>query len=487
MKNRVKIGLKTGLLAFVSLLLITACSPQDNDDHSLGPIPSESQLAFTASPTSEKANILALKNESVINGVATWDLGNGGMAKGSEVNAEYPFAGEYTITMTLYTTGSSASISKVIVIEKDDMSLLDTPMYNALTGGADNLEGKTWVFDQYVSGHFGVGPADGSAPDWWSAPAEAKEGSSLYTQEFTFIQVGVKLSWKNNGYIYTNEAGKNALGGDFIENPGGVGDFDVKYTPKESYTFSLDETNKTITLNDGAFFGFYTGSSTYEILSLTKDEFYLKNVSAVEGGNAWWFRFVPKEKNIKPDITVPLKGIVLAEDFENEDKPAVLFGSEDMGPLFSTSYQNPMPLPINESGRVFLYQKSEAFYSNVFYVADGYKFDLTEINKVRLKVMIPSWNDYTTANTVAGDWITNNLLKPQLEVKLQDSSKGGNAWETQTTIVKDDLELNKWIELEFDFSHVKDRKDYDKIVIQFGAEGHSGSGIFYFDDFSFNQ
>jgi len=27
--------------------------------------------------------------------------------------------------------------------------------------------------------------------------------------------------------------------------------------------------------------------------------------------------------------------------------------------------------------------------------------------------------------------------------------------------------------------------DYDKIVIQFGAEGHAAPGIFYFDDFSF--
>jgi hypothetical protein len=359
-------------------------------------------------------------------------------------------------------------------------------MYNALTGGASNLAGKTWVFDQYHDGHFGVGPADDSSPSWWACPAEDKDGSSLYTQEFTFTQVGVKLEWKNNGYIYSNEPGKNALGGDFIDNPGGAGDFDVKYEPKGGYTFTLSESEKTITLSSGAFFGFYTGSSTYDILSLTDDELYLRNKSAVEAGNGWWFRFIPKEKNQKPSVEIPNKAVVLAEDFENET-PAVVFDNEDIGTLFSQYYQNPLPLPINTSGRVCLYEKTEAFYSNLFFPADGYTFDLTEVNKVRLKVWIPSANDYKTEFPVAGDWIANKQLKPQLAVKLQDSSRGGNAWETQVELVKEDLETDKWIELEFDFSHASDRKDFDKIVIQFGAEGHAGPGIFYFDDFSFDK
>ena len=42
-------------------------------------------------------------------------------------------------------------------------------------------------------------------------------------------------------------------------------------------------------------------------------------------------------------------------------------------------------------------------------------------------------------------------------------------------------------ELEFDFSGVAERTDYDRIVIQFGAEGHAGTGFFYFDDFTFAE
>ena len=104
-----------------------------------------------------------------------------------------------------------------------------------------------------------------------------------------------------------------------------------------------------------------------------------------------------------------------------------------------------------------------------------------------MKVFIPSFNDYTTEHAVAGDWIANKKLLPQLAVKLQNSDMGGNAWQTQTEIVKANLEMNKWLELEFDFSGVADRTDYDKIVIQFGAEGHAGPGFFFFDDFSFAE
>lgn len=479
--------LKYGFSLLMVVLALASCDPQDSNDHSLGIKPQESQLAFTVTPSTTKPNVVAFKNESSITGVVTWNFGNGKTAKGNAVSAEYPFKGEYTIAMTLYNTGGSTTITKVVSIVNDDMSLLDTPMYNALTGGADNINGKTWVFDQYHAGHFGVGPEkkdDGSketTPAWWSCPANGKLESSLYNQEFTFIQVGVKLIWKNKGEIYTNAAGKDALG-----KPAtipGAGDFDVKYTPDESYTYTLDETNKILTLSAGAFVGHYAGTSKYEILKLTDDELYLRASSTVETGNVWYYRFIPKEKNVKP--IVPTKAVKLSENFEST-KLSVEFVREYMGTLDSI-YSNPAPVPVNTSKRVYLYEKSKSFYSNISFTASGYKFDLTKVNKIRMKVYIPSYNDYTTAAAVAGDWITVNKLQKQVAVKLQNSETGGSAWESQTEIVKKDLPTDKWVELEFDFSGVKDRTDYDKIVIQFAGEGHAASGIFFFDDFSFNE
>lgn len=472
----------------ISLFVITACDPQESSDYSLGEMPTADQLSFTDTPTSSKANVIDFKNTSSIAGVATWDLGNSSKTKGESVTAQYPFKGEYTVVMTLYTTGGSASITKTVTIANDDMSLLNTPMYTALTGGASNLTGKTWVFDQYNAGHFALGPVGDATPSWWSAKAEEKTESSLYSQEFTFTQVGVKMTWKNNGSVYTNENGRKALAALGYPNSvvPGAGDFDVTYAPKASYTFSLNETAKTLTLSDGAFFGHYAGVSTYDIVTLNENVLYVKCASAIESGNAWWYRLIPKEKNVKPIVIIPLKATPLSEDFESATKK-VNFTYDSMGPLVDPFYSNPAPVGVNTSSKVFLYEKTTAFYSNIYFDAKTYKFDLTEQNKIKMKVFIPSYNDYEGTYDVAGNWIVYNKLQHQVAVKLQDSSQGGNAWQTQTEIVKANLVADKWVELTFDFSSVSTRQDYDRIVIQFGAEGHAAPGLFFLDDFSFGK
>lgn len=486
------------IIQFAALLIITcfallSCEPQVFNDHELGATPAAEQLDFAMTPTAGQPNVVQFTNNSQITGVAVWNFGNGTTGKGESTTAGYPYKGEYTVTLTLYTQGGSASVSKVLNIADDDPTLLDTPFFNALTGGVDNPSGKTWVFDQYIVGHFGVGPlnpddGDINSPSWWSCPPDGKLDCSLYTNEFTFKLEGLSMTWTNNGKIYTNEAGKNALAALGYPNATvpGAGDYDVEYTPAASYTYSLDEAAGIITLSDNAFFGHYAGTSTYTIVSLTEDELYIRCNSATETNLRWWYRFVPKEKNVKPEV--PLKVVPLFEDFEGA-KPSVVFTAEDMGSLYSTSYQNPAPVPLNTSSKVCLYQKTGAFYSNISYTAAGYKFDLTTQNKIRVKVYIPSYNDYDTENA-AEDWISEKRLRPQLAVKLQNSDLGGDSWSTQTEIVKGDLPFNEWIELEFDFSTitgVTDREDYDKIVIQFGAEGHAGPGIFFFDDFEFGE
>ena len=47
----------------MAILAMTSCDPQDNDDHSFGAMPEESQLAFSATPKSEQPNVITLKNE----------------------------------------------------------------------------------------------------------------------------------------------------------------------------------------------------------------------------------------------------------------------------------------------------------------------------------------------------------------------------------------------------------------------------------------
>ncbi|WP_165023890.1 PKD domain-containing protein [Dysgonomonas sp. ZJ279] len=298
MKNIIKFG----ILALITVFAMTACDPQEGDNHSLGTpdtvTAGQVSFSYAASPTNDNIITFTNTSDTKVPYSFLWDLGNGVTSKDKAITGEYPFAGDYTVTLTLYTADGSATVnSQVIHIDKNDYSLLNTPMYIALTGGLENTNGKTWVFDRTQNGHFGVGPIDSDTPSWWSCEAEGKANCSLYNQEFTFTLSGVILKWTNGGKIYTNEPGRAALAalGYTKSSVPPAGDFDVEYAPKESYTFSLSESTKTLTLSSGVFFGHYTGSSKYTILSLTEDELYLKVNSTVESGSAWWYRFVPKK------------------------------------------------------------------------------------------------------------------------------------------------------------------------------------------------
>lgn len=481
---------KTGMFAVLAIILVTACEPQAIDDYELGTAPTAEDLNFSMEPTAESNNIIAFTNTSEMPGVAVWDFGNGSTSKGQVVEAQYPLKGSYEVTLTLATSGGSATLTKTIDIAENDMALLDHPLYTQLTGGVEALEGKTWVFDQYHAGHFGVGPVESNSADWWNAAPNDKLECSLYHNTFTFKQVGVEFIWENNGMVYTNQAGVDALAAEGYTNATvpPAGDFDVEYTPADNYSFTLNTSDSTIVLSNGAFLGHYAGTSTYKILSISDNEMYLKAASTVEPGNGWFYRFVPEELNVEPQKPeLPLKAEPLSEDFEDESFD-VVFDGQEMGDLTSYSYSNPAPVGANSSSKVALYQKQAGtFYSNMFFVADGYKFDLGTQNKITMKVYIPSYNDYETENNVAGSWITNTKLLPALAVKLQNSEKGDMAWETQTEIIENDIVMDEWVELTFDFSGVADREDYDKIVVQFGMEGHDGGGVFFFDDFRFHE
>ena len=492
MKNIIKLG----ALALLSFFIMTACDPQESTDYALGATPTSDQLDFTATPTNNK-NIINIADASKIKGVATWDFGNGNKGKGENNQVTYPFKGNYTITMTLYTSGGSATITKTISILNDDYSLVNTPVYKNLTGGADNTAGETWVFDQYnnfvkevatktgfaITGHLGLGPNGSYGQSWWGAGPNEKSTWKMYNFEFNFIQIGVKLNIKNAGEGYGRKASASSVGGFTVSSVNGD-DALFPYNGGD-YTFSIDQSGKypKIKLSGNAFMGYYCGSQEYEIIYQTDKVMALRVNNTVENSD-WIFVYCLKELNVKP--VVPLRAVALAEDYEGA-KINVAFVPQDMGTHTFAGYSNPAPTGINTSSKVYLYEKSSAFYSNISYTATGYKLDLSTINKVHMKVFIPSYNDYTTVNSTAGSWILINQLQTQVAVKLQNNDLGGNAYTTQTEIDKTNLEKDKWLDLIFDFSSVKDRTDYDKIVIQFGAEGHSGPGIFFFDDFTFNK
>jgi hypothetical protein len=450
-----------------------ACKPEEEMDPAMGAAPTPDQATFDVTPDPANPNILVLKNTSPgFN--AKWDFGNGASGTGNEVKAPYPLKGDYTITMTMYARGGSASSSKAVTIAETNYGMLDRPDLNALSGGGSKPEGKTWVIDKEYGGHMGLGPNTTGTADWWNAGPNEKAGQGLYDDEYTFIITGLKADFKMNGDAFAN----GASAGDFGGNPAN-GDQKVTYNPPATINWSLTEEGgkKYIVLSNSAFIGFYTGVSKYEILKLEENELYIRFLDVKNTGFAWYHRLIPKGY-VKPKPEIPYKIANMDDTF---DAPGNIAWTID-GAGFKEEYDNPRPLG-NTSGIVAKYDKNIGGKYNNVQVNLSYKMDLRERNKFRLKVFTPSYNDTATVFP-AESWAINHL-RDQVSVKLQNSELGGNAYTTQVEVIHRIQvdQLNQWVEFEFDFSSASERKDLDRIVVQLGGEGHDAPGTFFIDDF----
>lgn len=132
-------------LALGALLFFAAACGED-DKPSIGTPPSQSDAAFTYAASAQSDNVIEFtaSNSSVS---ASWDFGNGATGEGTNVSASYPFAGTYTVTLTVQNSGGSASSTQDITIAQDDPNLINNPIYDLLTGGTAGPGSKTWAID----------------------------------------------------------------------------------------------------------------------------------------------------------------------------------------------------------------------------------------------------------------------------------------------------------------------------------------------------
>jgi hypothetical protein len=421
-----------------------------------------------------------------------------------------------TLTATA-SDGKQSSQQQDVVIETSDLSGLLTPTVLKLIGGSTPGSSKVWVFDQWnsykdkvaretgktIQGHMGLGELGSYSSAWWGAGPDEKTGAGwrIYEETFTFSlgATALELGIANPGGKGYGRLKSNISGSKFPDaapwldpnNGNAPSDAEAEFTYiGGSYTFSVTEAATAdgypkLTLTGNAFLGYYVGTQEYDIIYLADSVLAVRAADLNDGEDNfdWVFVFIHPNLNIRPE---PETGgpINNSDDFEGE----TTIIKTDATSEGSGVVDNPSKSGINTSNKVYRFEKTEDFYSNVYYLA-GSKFDLSTKNKIKVKVYIPSTNDYDTEGGLAGDWLTIKKLQKQLVLKLQDNSKGGNAWETQVEVKNagsdEPLALDQWIELTFDFSHVNDRTDFDKIVIQFGQEGHNRSGTFYFDDLQF--
>ena len=274
-------------LAYLSIiaLLVVACQKEDPQ---LGPAPTSADAQFSYTESQQTPNILNLTAASQ-DVQCVWDLGNGVTKNGNNVTAEYPYAGTYTITLTIFAKGGSASSSQDVVIAQDDLSLLSNPVYGFLTGGTSGPGSKTWYIDSLVSGHFGVGPdpesALGPVPEWWSAGPGDKPGTGLYSDRYTFYLNGFGFDMVTNGSVYVH----NSLAGDFPGSYENLGDYTAPYSDQLNESWSLNEADNTITVSNNSFIGFFSGYREYRIIDISDSTLSLQ-YKHHEGGLHWYLK-----------------------------------------------------------------------------------------------------------------------------------------------------------------------------------------------------
>lgn len=460
-------------LCFSLAVILSAC---EDDDPELGGVATVEDATFTYTPKADKPNVINFSSASSAF-LKRWSFGNGATAEGDAPTASYPFKGTYEVTMTAYVGGGSYTTTQTIDIAQDDPTLLDLDQYNFLTGGVNDIDGKTWVMDKGTAGHMGIGPAAGTWPEWYSAPANAKEGLGMYDDSITFKLQGSQLIYHTNGDVYVNAAFGSAFAG-AVKEPNG-NDFIAPYAPAPQ-TWSLSESNGKwyLTIGNGGFIGYYSGRApVYEILSITPDELYVRSIQEGEAGNAWYQRFIRKGFVRNPPPPPPYKIEDIYTDFDGAGN--VTFIPNSNGSI--ASYDNPAPVPINTSAKVGKYVKAPGgggAFSNV-QIQLPYKMDLRERHVFKMKVFIPSYNDYTTEG--GESWQTYKTLQRYASLKLQNRDEA-EPFRTQTEVLHKDLPLNEWVELTFDFSSAAANETYNTIVIQLGGEGIYTGGIFFIDD-----
>jgi hypothetical protein len=465
------------ILWMVSLLVLVSACEEDNPQ--LAPTPGQEEVTFTFEYDATNPNIVHFTNTSPIGFKAIWDFGNGLTDIGDNPTAPFPVKGDYNVKLTLLTKGGIVSNTNVVSIENTNPLMLDIPSYNMLTGGSDAPNGKTWVVDKETPGHLGVGPNGGATPEWYAAGPFEKDGRNLYDDEMTFKLSGFAYEHVVNAYFYAN-AGYGSLPG-AVQEPGG-GDYFVPWTPKPSTWTLTDNGNGTykLTVSNTEFIGYYHGATSYTVLSLNENEMHIRAVDP-NGGDpccTWYQRLI--RKGYTRPVDPPEYKIENIED--NFQAPSTITYTDDSGSSLKTFYDNPAPVGINPSSKVAMYIKADgagAQFGNVQIRLD-YKMDIRARNKFRMKVFIPGYNDYSTEG--GEPWQSYNTLQKMASMKLQNRELGGNAWTTQAEIKFNNLDTDKWIELEFDFSGVSERTDFDQIVIQMGGEAIHTGGIFFIDD-----
>ncbi len=142
------------------ILLFSACDPIIDDKLDIGAPP---QANFSVEVI-DANNVRFTNTTSDQHFITNWDFGSLGVMTENVVEMNFPFAGDYPVTLTVFGQGGSGSSTQTINIAQDDPNAC-LPLQQFFT----NCGTETWGLSP-EAGALWVGPTDNSQT-WWSSTA----------------------------------------------------------------------------------------------------------------------------------------------------------------------------------------------------------------------------------------------------------------------------------------------------------------------------
>lgn len=295
------------IMGMFAALLMVSCEPNELDKPDVGTAISADQVTITVTPGSNQFKYV-VKNTTPVQGISKWDFGNSTLGTGTEVEAYYPLPGTYTITLSIYTKAGLVTKTQQITTTATDYSIFKDPVFVNLSGGVDDLDGKTWVLDSLSTGHIGVGPAGSDGTSWWAANPLDKVGLGLYDDMLNFTLNKFVCTYTNHGKSYVKDFRASDPNYSNVVNPGS--DRIVDFTPAPGTWFVQKSGNDQYLILSSTkpiYPGFDVGAvdNKYKILSLSENK--LELVATGGDGNAWHYLLIPQgyvKPVVKADLTV---------------------------------------------------------------------------------------------------------------------------------------------------------------------------------------
>jgi len=283
----------------------------------------------------------------------TVDFGDGLSEEAPSGNAKHHFTKvgvhTYTVVVTAIGTGGLSSSKSIEVSVRGDFD--DAEAKQLLSGGTN----KTWYLAASEMAHLGVGTGSAAVdaqgywyPKWYQArpfeKCDVEISNCLCDDELTFTLDGngqLTYQLNNNGSTFFNASHQDIVGGNAGEDA--CFEFDTSGTSIVSLSPSLidwslvpdpDFTGRgtSLSFSNDAFMGYYAGSSTYDIITVSDTELYVRTVDGNDPGLAWYHKFQtsPAVDEVETLETIYTNEI-WADEFDVDGAPDPLNWGYDLG------------------------------------------------------------------------------------------------------------------------------------------------------------